>query len=313
MAFLRNLLLILLLACLGCTAQSLPADTAKAIERQVRASYGGRLPSTVQIEVGPISPSEFPEYDTVKLTLSDGGKKREYSYLLSKDHKTLVRFTKFDLTKNPYQDVMNKIDLKDRPTRGNKDAKVVVVNFDDFQCPFCSRMHQTLFPEIYKEYGDRVQFVYKDFPLVEIHNWATHAAVNANCLAAQSNDAYWDFADYIHKNQRQVNSEHGQDAQTAELDKITLLQGQQHNLDGAKLQACIKAQKDDSIEASLKEGESVGVSATPVLFVNGEEVDGALPIDELRAVLDRALAQAGVPAPVHSAEAAPAAPGPSAK
>lgn len=311
MPFLRNSFLILLLCCLGCTAQSLPADTTKAIERQVRASY--HLPSTVQILVGAITPSAFPNYDAVKLTLADGAKRKEVDFLISKDRKTLFRLTKYDLTKDPYQELMSKIDLKGRPWRGNKDAKVVVVNFDDFQCPFCSRMHQTLFPEIYKEYGDRVLFIYKDFPLDEIHNWATHAAVNANCLAAQSNDAYWDFADYIHRNQREVNSQHGQDAQTAELDKITLLQGQQHNLDGAKLQACVKAQKDDTIAASLKEGESVGVSATPVLFVNGEEVDGALPIDELRAVLDRALTQAGVPVPAPSTAAAPAAPGPAAK
>lgn len=258
-------------------------------------------------------PSDFANYDAVKLTFADGAKKKEYDFLISKDRKTLFRLTKFDLSKDPNQELMSKIDLKGRPTRGNKDAKVVLVNFDDFQCPFCSRLHQTLFPEIYKEYGDRVLFVYKDFPLVEMHNWAIHAAVNANCLAQQNSDAYWDFADYIHTNQKQVNSQHGQEAQTAELDRITLLQGQQHNLDIAKLQTCIKTQKDDSIEASMKEGESLGVSATPVLFVNGEEVDGALPIDELRSVLDRALTQAGVSIPVHPAAAASATPGPAAK
>ena len=310
MALLRRLFVVLLMICLGCSAQSVPADTAKLIERQVRSSY--HLPSAVQIEVGPLTPSEFANYDAVKLTFADANKKKEYDFLLSKDRKTLLRLTKLDLTKDPNQELMRKIDIKGRPTRGNKDAKVVVVNYDDFQCPFCSRMHQTLFPQIYKEYGDRVLFVYKDFPLTEIHPWATHAAVNANCLAQQNTDAYWDFADYIHANQKQVNSEHGPEAQTAAVDKITLLQGQQHNLDATKLQACIKAQKDDSIEASMKEGESVGVSATPVLFVNGEEVEGALPIDELRAVLDRALIQAGVPVPVHAVAAAPAPPRPNA-
>jgi protein-disulfide isomerase len=305
------LFLVLLLVCLGCSAQSVPADTAKLIERQVRSSY--HLPPAVKIDVGPLTPSEFPNYDAVKLTFADGSKKKEYDFLLSKDRKTLLRMTKLDLTRDPNKDLMSKIDIQGRPTRGNKDAKVVVVNFDDFQCPFCSRMHQTLFPQIYKEYGDRVLFVYKDFPLNEIHPWATHAAVNANCLAEQNNDAYWDFADYIHSNQRQVNGEKGPEAQTATLDKITLLQGQQHNLDTTKLQACIKAQKDDSIQASMKQGEDVGVSATPVLFVNGEEVEGALPLNELRAVLDRALTQAGVPVPVHPDTAASATPGPTAK
>jgi protein-disulfide isomerase len=198
---------------------------------------------------------------------------------------------------------MEKIDVRGRPSRGNKNAKVVVVNFDDFQCPFCSRMHQTLFPELLKEYGDRVQFVYKDYPLSEIHPWAIHAAVDANCLAAQNNDAYWDFADHIHANQREVSSEKGRDAQFAALDRLTLEQGQKHNLDQTKLQACVKAQNEDAIKASMHEAEGVGVNATPTLFVNGEEMDGALPVGELRAALDSALKQAGVPVPSHPAEA----------
>jgi protein-disulfide isomerase len=164
-------------------------------------------------------------------------------------------------------------------------------------------MHQTLFPELLKEYGDRVQFVYKDYPLSEIHPWAIHAAVDANCLAAQNNDAYWDFADHIHANQREVSSEKGRDAQFAALDRLTLEQGQKHNLDQTKLQACVKAQNEDAIKASMHEADGVGVNATPTLFVNGEEMDGALPIGELRAALDSALKQAGVPVPSHPAEA----------
>ncbi len=74
---------------------------------------------------------------------------------------------------------------------------------------------------------------------------------------------------------------------------MTMAQGQKHNLDGSKLQACIKAQHDDGVKASVHEGEALGVEATPTMFVNGEKVDGALPIDELRAVLDRALVAGG--------------------
>ena len=305
--------LVLLLICLGCAAQSAPsADTSKAIERQVRAYY--KLPPDVTVSIGPIHPSDFNNYDAVKLTFNRGTRKDEYDFLLSKDAKTLIKLTKLDLTKDPNAEVMKKMDVKGRPTRGNKDAKVVVVNYDDFECPFCSRMHQTLFPQIFKEYGDRVLFIYKDYPLAEIHPWATHAAVDANCLAAQNNDAYWDFADYLHANQNVVNGAQGHDAQFALVDRAALMQGQQRNLDLAKLQACIKGQDDSAIKASLHEGDSVGVTATPTLFVNGEEMDGALPIAELRAVLNRALTEAGVQPPVHAdAAPAPVVPGPTSK
>ncbi len=301
MTLLRRSILVLVLVCLGCSAQSAPSDGGQKsdinqkIEYQVRAYYN--IPADVKISVSPFRPSEFPDYQAVTINMDGEGKKQTYEFLIAKDEKTLMRLTKLDLTKDPYAEVMKKLDVTGRPVRGDKEAKVVVVNFDDFQCPFCSRMHQVLFPEILKEYGDRVRFVYKDFPLTDIHPWATHAAVDANCLAAQSDDAYWDFADYIHSNQREVSSEKSRDAQFAAVDRITTQQGQKHNLDLTKLQSCIKAQDETAVKASIRQGESAGVSATPTLFVNGQEMDGALPLEEVRAALDQALQRAGVPVP----------------
>jgi len=296
-ALLQRSVLVLLLICLGCSAQSAPSEVDLRIERQVRSFY--EVPPDVKIVIGPRKASEFPGYDAVSITFSDNGKQKTYDFLLSKDSKTLIRTTKFDLTRDPYAEVMKKIDVSGRPVRGNKNAKVVAVNYDDYQCPYCSRLHQMLFPELLKEYGDRVEFIYKDFPIAEIHPWATHAAVDANCVAVQSSDAYWDFVDYIHLHQDEVNSTKEQNAKFTDLDRLALLQGQKHNLDTAKLQACVTAQNDDAIKASEKEGEALGVEATPTLFVNGEKLDGARPIADLRALLDRALEEAGAAAPAH--------------
>jgi protein-disulfide isomerase len=295
----RRSFLFLLLICLGCSAQSAPPELARKIERHVRSSYS--IPPEVRVTVGAFAPStEWPNYDSATVTIEGSDGKKDYTFLISKDRNTMLRLVKFDLSKDPYSDLMSKINATGRPTRGAKSAKVVVVNFDDFECPFCSRMHQTLFPELLKEYGDRVTFVYKDYPLVEIHPWATHAAVDANCLATQNADAYWDFADYIHANQREVSNEKTPDARFAALDRLTLLQGQKHNLDAVKLQACVKAQDDGPVKASMKEGDAIGVSATPTLFINGEKIDGAVPPGELRAALDRALKDAGEPVPNHA-------------
>jgi protein-disulfide isomerase len=299
--FLRRSIVVFALICLGCSAQSVPPDVAQRIERQVRSFYS--VPGGVKISLSPLKPSEFPNYDALTITF-EGDKKQNYDFLLSKDGKTLMRMAKIDLTKDPYAELMKKIDVAGRPTRGNKDAKVIAINYDDFECPYCSRMHQTLFPQLLKEYGDRVAFIYKDFPLAEIHPWAIHAAVDANCLSSQNNDAYWDFADYIHSNQTEVNSEKSRDGQFGALDRLAMVQGQKHSVDGAKLQSCMKAQKDDAVKASVKEGSTLGVEATPTMFVNGEKIDGAMPISDIRAVLDRALQQAGVAPPLHAAAAA---------
>ncbi len=300
MTLFRRSFLLLLVVCLGCAAQSVSPELAQKIERQVRSYY--KVPSDLKVLVGTTSPSaDFPNYDSVVVTIDSGEKKQDLKFLISKDHSQMIRMVKFDLNKDPFAETMSKIDVTGRPTRGAKSSKVVVVNFDDFECPFCSRLHQELFPEILKEYGDRITFIYKDYPLVEIHPWATHAAVDANCLAAQNADAFWDFADYIHANQHEVSNEKTPAARFDALDRLTVLQGQKHNVDVVKLQSCIKAQNDSAVKASMKEAEGIGVEATPTLFVNGEKIDGAVPPSELRAALDRALKDANLPVPDHAA------------
>src|SRR5271157_1995737 len=296
----RRAFVVLLLICLGCSAQSPPSppsDIVRMVERHVRAHYS--LPPDVKVILGPLRSSDFADYDALTVTFASPNKKQDFEFLLSRDHKTLVRITKFDLTSDPYAEIMKKIDVSGRPTRGNKDARVTVVNYDDFECPFCSRMHMTLFPGVFKEYGDRVLFIYKDYPLEEIHPWAVHAAVNANCLGAQNGDAYWDYADYLHGNQHAINGEKGRDGQNSELDKLATLQGQKQNLDIAKLQACVKAPDEKAVRASMQEGDKVGVEATPTMFVNGQKLDGAVPADEVRLALDQALKDAGVAPPEH--------------
>ena len=294
--------------CLACTAQSNPAELNQRIERQVRARF--QLPATVDLKIGPRQKSDFPNYDKIVITFSQGERKQDFEFLLSKDGKEMLRMSKFDLTKDPYADVIEKLTTTGRPYRGNKDAKVTIVNFDDFQCPFCSRMHQTLTNDIMKAYGDKVKLVYKDFPLFEIHPWANRAAVDANCLGAQSNDAYWAFADYIHTTGgHEVSGERGKPLpeQFAAVDKIATEQGKKFNLDDAKLQACLKAQNDDAVKASVQEANELGVQATPTLFINGEKIDGAVPAEQLRAVLDRALKGAGQQTPATAS--LPSAPG----
>ncbi|MGA7447041.1 MAG: thioredoxin domain-containing protein [Terriglobales bacterium] len=304
----RRAFLLLLLVCLGCSAQSNPApnpaspaappsDITRSIERHVRAQY--TLPPDVNVIVGPLRPSEFANYDALTVTFSSPTRKQDFSFLLSHDHKTLIRLSRSDLTADPYAETMKKIDVSGRPTRGNKDAKVTLVNFDDFECPFCSRVHATLFPGLFKEYGDRVLFIYKDYPIDEIHPWAIHAAVDANCLAAQNNDAYWEYADYLHNNGNAVSGQKNPDGWYAELDKLATLQAQKHDLDIPKLQACLKAQDEKMVRASIREGETLGVEATPTMFINGRKLDGAVPADDIRTVLDQALNDAGVAPPEH--------------
>jgi len=128
------------------------------------------------------------------VTLTREGQSTTIDFLLSADNQTLARLESFSLTHDP----VFSISVEDGRCVGNAQAKVTVVDFDDLECPVCSRVHHMLFPALLDRYKDRVRFVYKDNPLVQIHPWALRAAVDANCLAAQSGEVYWKYIDYIH-------------------------------------------------------------------------------------------------------------------
>jgi len=301
----KQLVVLLLLVSAGCsgqTAQTVSSETKTRIQRQIQAQYD--LPPDVKIDVGPRHPSDFPAYDLVTITLSGKGHEQKVDFLLSQDNKILAKVTKIDLTKDIYAERMNKIDVTGRPVRGNPDARVTIVNYDDLQCPFCSRMHSTLMQEILPQYGDRIKIVYKDFPL-SMHPWAPHSANNANCLAAENGKAYWEFVDYAHANQKSIGT--GQDLQksTAELDRVALDVGKKNGANLDRLQACVKAQSDKVLKASMDEGDALGLNATPTMFINGEKLEGAVGVDEVKAVLNQQLLAAGVQPPVEPPAAQP--------
>jgi protein-disulfide isomerase len=293
------LFVLALLLCLGCSAQSNPQsgapDLNQRIARQVHAYYN--VPADVNIKVGAHTPSEFPNYDTVPVTMSRADKSQTMEFLVSKDGKTLIRMTKIDLSEDPYAATMKKIDITGRPVRGNPNAKVTIINYDDFECPFCARMHSTLMTEVLPQYGDKIKIVYKDYPL-SIHPWAKRAANDANCLAKESGQGYWEFADYVHSNQHAI-SGNQKDLQGSlnQLDHITLDIGKKNGADESRLQACIKSQPDAAMKASMAEGDAIGVNATPTVFVNGQRLEGAVDIDEVRTALNQRLLDAGVQPP----------------
>lgn len=302
--------LLALSLAVGCKAQSNPSvapDAAlnRRIEVMVRSQFA--IPTEVSVVLGQRTSSQIAGYDTLPITLSHGASKKVIDFLISSDNKKLARLETFDLAKDP---VFN-IDVTGRPIRGNPTAKVTVINFDDLECPYCARMHASLFPDTIERYKDSVRFIYKDDPLTDLHPWAMHAAVDANCLASQNSDTYWKFVDYVHAHGQEVN---GQDRNLTKsfsaLDRIARDEGTLAKLDSAKLEACLAKQDEAQVRTSEKEAETLGIDGTPALFVDGERINGAVPEEQVWLVIDRALRAAGVePPPTPAPAAAPASKG----
>jgi protein-disulfide isomerase len=273
----------------GCKAQTAsdPA-TNRRIEVVVRSQFS--VPQDYDVIIGARTPSTFAGYDKLPVTFTHADKKQEVEFLISTDGKKLARLDTYDLTK----DSMASIDTAGRPVRGNPAAKVTIVNFDDLECPYCARMHQSLFPSTLARYKDQVRFVYKDFPLEEIHPWALHASVDANCLATQSGDVYWTYVDYLHSHGDEVTGQdRNLDKSYAALDRIARQEATVAKLDSTKLDACLAKQDKTEVNESLKEASVLGLEGAPALFVNGERINGAVPEEQVWMAIDRALRAAG--------------------
>jgi protein-disulfide isomerase len=284
-------------AAVGCKAQESKGTIqdpalARRIEVMVRSKFG--VPAEYDCKLGERGPSQVAGYDTLPITFSHAGRTTTTKFLISTDNKSLARLDTFDLSNIAAQN----IPVDHRPIRGNPAAKVTVITFDDLECPYCARMHQQLFPETLNRYGDKVRFIYKDDPLVEIHPWALHAAIDANCIADQNGGAYWGYLDYLHAHGDEITGpDRNLPKSVAALDRVARDQAKIFALDDAKLDACMQKQDETAVRASMKEAEALGIEGTPYVFIDGEHIDGAQPVEQVWTVIDRALRAAGVEPP----------------
>lgn len=165
--------------------------------------------------------------------------------------------------------------------RGNLDAKVYLIEYSDFECPFCSRFHPTA-KQIYDEYGGDVAWVYRHFPLEQIHPHARPAALASECIAELGGeDAFWAFADSTFADQTKLS------------DISTIAAGV--GVSGSNYDNCIKTEKfADKIDEQYQGGLTAGVTGTPgniILNQKGEAwlIPGALPYEQIKPTIDEAL------------------------
>jgi len=287
-----------------CHAQTLPlsvtpgsAPRGSSVNRRVEVLIRSQfsVPSNYDIVFGEKTKSDIPGYDTLPVTFIHESKQTTATFLISKDCSTLVRLEKFDISKDPAL----AIQVDGRPVRGDDAAKVEIVNFDDLACPYCARLNSELSTQTLEHYKGLIKIVYKDYPIEELHPWAMHAAVDANCLAGLNSKAYWAYVDFVHAHERDISGAQFEPAKSfLALDHIADTFGAENKVDEAKLGICLKKQDEAVVRSSLKSGESLGINATPQMFVNGERLPGgARPADELWPAIDRALKAEGIQPP----------------
>jgi protein-disulfide isomerase len=240
------------------------------------------VPPAQKVTVTGLKDSAIKGAKEGTLEIGDGPGAKKIPFTMSADGRYVVFAATEDVTVDPSKAVMQKINLKGHPFKGPATAKVTIVEWSDFQCPFCSRAYNTVENQVLKEYGDKVKLYFKHYPL-PFHPWAEPSAVAAECAKLQDPDAFWKLYKGYFEQQAQINMDNLKQKTTE------MLAGTK--VDMAKFNDCFDNKKTAAeVKAQMAEGSSVGISGTPGFIINGRLVSGAQPFENFKNIIDDELA-----------------------
>ncbi len=244
-------------------AESVTSDPVRdaALKEFLQKKF--RIGSASEIALGPMQKTSLPGIFQRQVTVSND-KGQSVTVTLFSDHnesKAIIG-QYFDLGSDAWGRIsMAPAHLDDRPTLGPADAPITMVEFADFECPYCARAFGEVETLANTTYKGKIRIIFKNYPL-NGHPWARSAALAAECARLQNPSAFWDFARYFYSNQGQINPGNVQQKIDEEASKL--------GLDDAALKLCMQtpstAQRITQDEA---DGNALHVSSTPTFFVNG--------------------------------------------
>lgn len=230
-----------------------------------------------KIEILGASPGQIPGIVVLDVRVTREGRTAKRLVPVTPDLKYVIAGAILPLGKIPRQRVLlENVDTTNAAARGSADAEITIVEYSDFQCPYCRAM-QPLLARALREYEGKLRLVYKHFPL-RIHEWAWDGSLMAECARKQNSKLFWKLHDYYY----------------SESEKITrdnVLSMTQEALGGEEIdiKAFTKCYLDeefgDYVRKSIDEGRSIGVAGTPVFLVNDVFLSGAFAYEILNAVI----------------------------
>ncbi|HEY4716680.1 MAG TPA: thioredoxin domain-containing protein [bacterium] len=243
------------------------------------------VPANVAVSLSGSTPALIKGFTTVTAAFSSQGMTQNVDIYVSNDSRYVLVGRLMDLEGSPWEKKdMSKLSLADSPSKGNKKAPVTIVEFSDFQCPFCANAFNIVENEVLKKYGKKVRFVYKHFPLSSIHPWADNASIAAECALNQKDKAFWKFYENFYKEQKNITNDN--------LKEKVESWAKSAGLDTKKFQECYdKKETLPRVERDRNDGAAIGVTGTPAFLINGIFLGGALPFEKFQEIIDHELKQ----------------------
>jgi protein-disulfide isomerase len=266
-------------------AAPIATDPAKDAALKTYLQKHFKIPSPNLIKLGPAFRTPIEGLFARQLIVSnEQGQDVSTSLFFDKNETKAIIGQYLDTSMEPWgRTNMGGVTLDDRPTQGPANAPVTIVEFADFECPFCAQAFSAIETLVNTTYKGKVKVIFKAYPL-NVHPWAMKAAEAAECARMQNPAAFWDFARYFYTNQGSINAKNIQD----NVDKLARTQ----KLDAPSLKACMDSpQTEARVKQDQLDGNSIHVTSTPTFFVNGIPVVGLPDGKIMDYVIDSELAK----------------------
>ncbi len=243
------------------------AQPNAAIEQKIEAYLRNMYAwgPNFKLKFEPLKDTPVPNLYEVKVEVSADGQGDTATFYVTKDGHFLIRAELEDITTDPAAKIRKQMITTGYPSKGPADAKIVLVEYADYECPSCRQLDGVLRAMLPTQ--PQVRLIYKDFPLTQIHPWAMTAAEAGRCAYQQNPTAFWKFHDLLYDNQTIITPDN---AYQKMQDYAT-----QSGLDANALKTCMAdPQTQSEVKKSITEGESLHITNTPTIFVNGHRLIG---------------------------------------
>ncbi|MGA2071923.1 MAG: thioredoxin domain-containing protein [Terriglobia bacterium] len=255
-------------------------DPKNEIIQHVRQEF--KVPETTTLAVGPFHDSGFPNFLAMTVAAqSDKGKQTEDFYATS-DNRVFVMGKILNLGVDLRREALRTIVTTNQPSQGPAHAPVTIVEYADLECPMCGKLHLFLENDLLPKYGDKVRLIFKEFPLVQIHDWSLTAAIANECVYKLKPEAFAPYRTLVFQNQSTTNATNVRDNLLAYADQV--------GVDRSSLAGCLDSKASmPRIDEGTSEAKTLGVQSTPTCFINGRMLVGFVSPDAYYKAVDEAL------------------------
>jgi protein-disulfide isomerase len=255
-------------------------DPKDELAKHVREQF--KVPATSTITAGPFHNSGIPNFLESTVAVEDPKGKQTEDFYLTSDNHVLVLGKILKLGVDLRREALRTIVTTNQPSQGPEHAPVTIVEYADLECPMCGKLHEFFEKDLLPKYGDKVRVIFKEFPLVQIHDWSLTAAIANECVYQLKPEAFAPYRSLIFQNQSVTNA--------ATVRNDLLAYGNQVGVDRSSLAGCLDSKASmPRIDEGRNEARQLEIQSTPTCFINGRMLVGFASPEAYYTAVDAAL------------------------